>query len=215
MDGLITMQCGPIRHTMAQETAVTRELRTHETQFSTEEHGNDGPSIQAIYTELAHDEARNEFVADRVVAAAAEGRCSLVLTNRLDHLELLTATIGQRSTTPMLALHGRLAPAERRAVRDRLAALVDKQEPFTLVAIDKVAGEGLDLPTLDTLFLAVPISFKGRVVQQLGRITRGVAAVPGRVAIVHDFRDGEVPLFETMHARRRRVMLKEGFVTAR
>ncbi|MHA3724413.1 TOTE conflict system archaeo-eukaryotic primase domain-containing protein [Leucobacter sp. HY1910] len=214
MDGLITMQCGPIRHTMMQETVVKRELRIHDTQFATDETGSDGPSIQAIYTELAHDEARNTLVVDSVLDAATDGRCSLVLTNRIDHLDTLMESIRQRSSTPTFSLHGRLSPAERREVRDALAALVDSREPFTLVAIDKVAGEGLDLPTLDTLFLAVPISFKGRVIQQLGRITRGVAATSGKVALVHDFRDGNVPLFEAMHARRRRVMLKDGFTPA-
>ena len=215
MDGLITMQCGPIRHSITQNTVVTRELHTHETQFITAEQGNDGPSIQAIYTELAHDEKRNALVVAQVTRAATDGRTSLVLTNRLDHLEMLAQRIEKLSSAPTLRLHGRLTQAERREIRSRLDFLMQAEKPFTLVAIDKVAGEGLDLPALDTLFLAVPISFKGRVVQQLGRITRGVGATPGAVAIVHDFRDGEVPLFDTMHARRRRLMLKEGFISAR
>jgi len=215
MDGLITMQCGPVRHTMTQEHEVVRELRTHETQFTSAESGSDGPSIQAIYNELAHDDSRNKLIVDQVAVAAAEGRCSLVLTNRLDHLDVLAVGIAERTQVPTLRLHGRLSAAEKREVRARLEQLVGESRPFTLVAIDKVAGEGLDLPTLDTLFLAVPISFKGRVVQQIGRITRGVGSDSGRTAIVHDFRDGEVSLFDTMHARRRRVMLKEGFVMAR
>ena len=128
---------------------------------------------------------------------------------------MLAQRIEKLSSAPTLRLHGRLTQAERREIRSRLDFLMQAEKPFTLVAIDKVAGEGLDLPALDTLFLAVPISFKGRVVQQLGRITRGVGATPGAVAIVHDFRDGEVPLFDTMHARRRRLMLKEGFISAR
>lgn len=57
--------------------------------------------------------------------------------------------------------------------RGKLAELLSAQKPFVLVTSYKVAGEGLDLPTPDTLFLAVPISFKGKVVQQIGRITRG------------------------------------------
>jgi len=68
-------------------------------------------------------------------------------------------------------------------------------------------------PTLNTLFQAVPVSFKGRVIQQIGRITRGrdEGALP---AAVHDYRDKDVPLLERMHSRRRRIMAKEGFATA-
>lgn len=110
----------------------------------------------------------------------------------------------------MLSLHGRLAPIERRDIRGKLSELVSTQKPFVLVAIDKVAGEGLDLPTLDTLFLAVPISFRGKVVQQLGRITRGAGSSED-AAVVHDFHDANVPLLDRMYLRRARVMRKEGF----
>lgn len=81
MDGLITMQCGPIRHTMSMESSADRVLRVHESMFTTEELGTDGPSIQAIYTELVHDEARNRLVVDQVLEAAEQQRCCLVLTN--------------------------------------------------------------------------------------------------------------------------------------
>jgi superfamily II DNA or RNA helicase len=211
MDGLITMQCGPIRHTMSTERDVDRMLRIHATDFTTDEPGTDGPSIQAIYTELAHDTARNALIANEIAAAIAEERRCLVLTNRLDHLEALTEELERCVDVPVLSLHGRLTPTERRRIRARLAEIVSGGAPFVLVAIDKVAGEGLDLPTLDTLFLAVPISFKGKVVQQLGRITRGSGANGRVAAVVHDFRDAKVPLFDRMYARRTRVMRKEGF----
>ena len=98
---------------------------------------------------------------------------------------------------------------ERRAVRERLSSLDAAREPFVLIAIDKVAGEGIDLPSLNTLFLAVPVSFKGRIIQQIGRVTRGSGAPD--LPTVHDFRDVAVPVLERMHNRRRRVVAKEGF----
>lgn len=211
MDGLITMQCGPIRHTMPSESNVDRVLKVHATEFTTDELGADGPSIQAIYTELVHDASRNSLLVDEIASAAAEKRRCLVLTNRLDHLETLSDELAQRVKVPVLSLHGRLATAERREIRGRLAEIMSTGEPFVLVAIDKVAGEGLDLPTLDTLFLAVPISFKGKIVQQLGRITRGSDSSGDAAAVVHDFHDSQVPLLDRMHARRTRVIRREGF----
>ncbi len=209
MDGLITMQCGPIRHTIAAAAAEIRSLVVHETAFTTDETGVDGPSIQAIYSELAIDAPRNALIVDCVVQASEEGRRSLVLTNRLDHLEALAGGIASLTEVTVLALHGRLPTPERRALRERLVSLDASREPFVLVAIDKIAGEGIDLPSLNTLFLAMPVSFKGRIIQQIGRVTRGGDA--DAATVVHDFRDAAVPMLERMHNRRRRVVAKEGF----
>lgn len=213
MDGLITMQCGPIRHTIESAVAVEKRFVVHDTEFTTDEPGTEGPSIQAIYGELAQDEDRNALIVQRIVEATDHGRASLVLTNRLDHLEVLAREIRSRTDIPVFRLHGRLSPAERRDVREDLRAADADDRSFVLVAIDKVAGEGLDLPTLNTLFLAVPVSFKGRVIQQIGRITRGGRS-DAHPAVVHDFRDRNVPILERMHRRRRRVMAKEGFSAA-
>lgn len=213
MDGLITMQCGPIRHVIDVGTPAERRVVVHETAFTTDETGADGPSIQAIYTELAADEERNALIVQQVLDAVKEERRCLILTNRLDHLDALSTAIRARTVTPVLAMHGRQTSAERRALRDRLAELDAAREPFVLAAIDKVAGEGIDLPSLNTLFLAVPVSFRGRIIQQIGRVTRGNDDASA-AATVHDFRDAAVPLLERMHQRRRRVMRKEGFAVS-
>jgi len=165
--------------------------------------------MQAIYSALAADEARNAQVVTEIERAAEQGRRSLVLTNRLDHLEALAAATEARTAVPVIRLHGRLPGPERRAVRERVSALDAAREPFVLIAIDKVAGEGIDLPSLNTLFLAIPVSFKGRIIQQIGRVTRGSDSPD--LPTVHDFRDVAVPVLERMHNRRRRVVAKEGF----
>jgi superfamily II DNA or RNA helicase len=211
MNGLITMQCGPIRHVVDAIDRAAREMLVHETTFRTEEPGIDGPSIQAIYSELAADAERNSMIAGHVIEAVDQGRTCLVLTNRLQHLDALADAL-ESCGSPVIRLHGRLTAANRRDIRHSLGEMDAQQQPFVLVAIDKIAGEGLDLPTLNTLFLTVPVSFKGRVIQQIGRITRG-RAEKSMPAIVHDYRDKNVPILERMYSRRRRVMAKEGFAT--
>lgn len=212
MNGLITMQCGPIRHVVDTADRAAREVVVHETTFRTEEPGTDGPSVQTIYSELAADSERNTMIARHVRGAADQGRTCLVLTNRLQHLDALADAL-EPCASPVIRLHGRLTAGKRRDIRRSLEEMDAQQQPFVLVAIDKIAGEGLDLPTLNTLFLTVPVSFKGRVIQQIGRITRG-RAEHSMPAIVHDYRDQNVPILERMYSRRRRVMAKEGFVTA-
>ncbi|WP_354570545.1 DEAD/DEAH box helicase family protein [Glaciihabitans sp. UYNi722] len=209
MDDIITMQCGPIRHTMTGANTADRELIVHETQFTTEEWGADGPSIQAIYGEIASDATRNADIAADISAAYREGRTCLALSNRIEHVETITKML-QDADVLTFALHGQLKTKERLTVRTNIAAL-SAETPFVLVATDKVAGEGFDLPQLDTLFLTVPISFKGRVVQQLGRVTR-LNRETLLAAQVHDYRDSHVPLFDRMFRKRQRIIAKEGFI---
>lgn len=113
----------------------------------------------------------------------------------------------------VLIMHGGQKKDERASVRAAVVKRAAENEPFVLVAMGKVAGEGLDLPALHTLFLAAPISFKGVVVQQLGRITRSSGGeAPATAAVVHDFVDDDVAVLQRMHRRRFRTMQKEGFI---
>jgi len=210
MDELITMQCGPIRHVMDAPSRRSRQRIIHETTFTTEEPGTDGASIQAIYNELSMDQDRNNLVVDQIIKAVSQQRCCLVLTNRITHLQTLRALLESKISHSVFILHGQLTAYERSQVRQNIARRAAQNNPFVLLAIDKVAGEGLDIPTMDTLFLTMPVSFKGRIIQQAGRITRG-STRGQHTAIVHDFHDAQVPLLTRMHRRRSKTLQKEGF----
>lgn len=221
MDEIITMQCGPVRHRMDVDVASEqRYVKIHRTEFETDADTGERGAIQDVYNELAEDEQRNRFIVEQVVPAVAEGRRCLVLVNRLAALESLVDLLRGAVDSPVLEMHGRQKAAVRADVRSELDALGSQDKPYVLVAMGKVAGEGFDVPSLNTLFLAAPVSFKGVVIQQTGRITRAVGtdsdspeAGPSEAmpAIVHDFVDDRVPVLTRMHGRRLRAMEKEGF----
>ena len=78
-----------------------------------------------------------------------------------------------------------------------------------LVATGTFLGEGFDCPPLDTLFLAFPIAFRGRIVQYIGRVLR---PTEGKTRIeVHDYVDARVPVLARMHARRLSAYASLGF----
>ncbi|WP_369356814.1 DEAD/DEAH box helicase [Streptomyces sp. cg2] len=152
---------------------------------------------------------RNQLIAADIADAVHRDRCSLTLTNRVEHLHQRTGALQQRGITP-LVLHGGVPPVERARTRAALAEESDK--PLVLLAIDQLAGEGVDAPRLDTLFLTSPVSFKGRVVQHVGRIMRNTEARKSHVE-AHDYLDADIPQLERMHHKRRRVLERHGFTT--
>jgi len=81
-----------------------------------------------------------------------------------------------------------------------------------VVATGPSIGEGFDCPALDTLFLASPIAFKGRLVQYVGRVLR---PWPGKSAAeVHDYHDIHVGALASSLAKRAPGYLSLGFPTS-
>ena len=169
---IIFMQCGPIRHTAAPPEAAPDHLEV----WPRYRPGPELPSavgIQEVFRTLAVDGARNRAIVEDVLAAYHEGRKVLLLTERTDHLEGLKKALEGRIDR-CFVLHGRLSRKQRAAVFDALAAM-DEATPHVLLATGRLVGEGFDHPPLDTLALAMPISWKGTLQQYAGRLHRSHA----------------------------------------
>jgi superfamily II DNA or RNA helicase len=156
----------------------------------------------------AADQGRNQVIAARIADAYRRKRCSLALTNRIEHRHQLATALKAHGVEP-LVLHGGLPTTERDRVRAELSA--PRSGPLAVLAIDKVASQGLDAPRLDPLFLASPISFKGRMIQQVGRIMRNIQANNKNLVEVHDYLDFEVPLLERIYHKLRRILARRSF----
>ncbi|MDR0327783.1 MAG: DEAD/DEAH box helicase [Planctomycetaceae bacterium] len=166
---IIFMQCGPIRHTAVRPDNAPTSLKVVPRWLPPPEISADD-SVQGLFTRLIQNEYRNKIIVQDILAAYNEGRKILVLTERTDHLERLHTELDQ-SFDNVFVLHGRLPKKTRNDVFSRLNAL-DDDVPRILLATGKLVGEGFDYPPLDTLMLAMPISWKGILQQYAGRLHR-------------------------------------------
>jgi superfamily II DNA or RNA helicase len=156
--------------------------------------------FQALYQELSDDELRTRRICDDVIASVRDGRSPLVLTERNDHLDRLAQGLAAR-VRHLVVLRAGMGKKQRQAVADRLAA-IPRDEARAILATGKHVGEGFDDPRLDTLFLTLPVSWRGTIAQYLGRLHR---LYDGKREVrVYDYADLDVPMMARMFDRRRR-----------
>ncbi len=197
---IIFMQCGSIRHTAARPAGAPHDLQVvPRSRFDRIDLATDA-GIQDVFRHLVKDPARTEAIAAEVRAAAQEGRKILVLTERTEHLGAILAALDGVLPTPFV-LHGRLSRKQRATLIAELDAL-PPDAPRILLATGKLVGEGFDHPPLDTLVLAMPISWNGTLQQYAGRLHREQAGKSG-VRII-DFVDTGHPALMRMWGKRQR-----------
>lgn len=198
---ILLLQLGPIRFTIdpkreGGKLPFSHRLLVRETSFRSE--GSQDLGIQEIYRQLARDHRRNDLILDDVIAAVAEGRSPIVLTERLEHLELLAERL-KAFVRHLVILRGGMRSRERRAAAEQLASIPEAEERL-LLATGRFVGEGFDDARLDTLFLTMPVSWKGTLVQYAGRLHR-LHSSKTEVRI-YDYVDRQVPMLSRMFEKR-------------
>ena len=166
---IVFMQCGPIRHTAGQPNGAPQILDVVPCFVDQPIDVSSDARIQDLFRHLADDPSRTRVLREQVVRAFREGRKVLVLTERTEHLDRVHAALGTTENT--FLLHGKLSKKERNAVLARIGALPPDAARIIL-ATGKLVGEGFDHPPLDTLVLAMPVSWKGTLQQYAGRLHR-------------------------------------------
>ena len=199
---IIAMQCGPLRFTVdAKEEAAARpfdhEVLLKPTGFKLRR-DEDAPGIQEIYTQLVADESRTMLIVADVMNAVRAGRSPLVLTERTDHLERM-AELFEAHGCHVLILRGGMGVRARRDLALTMKSIAD-DEPRVLLATGRYIGEGFDDARLDTLFLALPVSWRGTIQQYVGRLHRLHASK--QVVQVVDYVDADVPMLRRMSDKR-------------
>jgi superfamily II DNA or RNA helicase len=178
LEKIIHMQCGPVRHTMTEtigQSLIGRHVIIRETNFTMPDSDTPQTAIHQIWERLVSDSSRLSLVARDVADALEEGRFPLVLSDRRDHLVLLLEAINkhvdaERETGFLLTSD--MGKKKRRQIIDTAIEMRGMGNHPFLLSTGSLIGEGFDLPGLCTLFLAMPLSFKGRLIQYAGRLHR-------------------------------------------
>jgi superfamily II DNA or RNA helicase len=209
---ILGMQLGPVRFSVDPKRQAARRPFSHELIVRETPFRLDGtaekPGIQEIYSALAADQGRNALILDDVIRAIDEGRSPILLTERRDHVELLAERL-RGFVRHLIVLQGGMAGRERQEMGAKLADIPDDEERLVL-ATGRYIGEGFDDARLDTLFLAMPIAWKGTLVQYAGRLHRlhrGKSEVR-----IYDYVDAGVPVLRRMFEKRLRTYRAIGYV---
>lgn len=198
---IIFMQCGDIRYTSDSKSQQTQQSfrRLLIPRFTA--HRNlkaDGGNYAQVIDELIESESRNKQILDDIASNLAEGRTPIILTARTAHVDLLSEECRQ-ICPKVFRLVGNDSAKTKREVMEQLS-LIPADEPLVVVATGKYVGEGFDLPRLDTLMLALPVSWKGLIAQYTGRLHRNY---PGKSETrIYDYIDLRVPICDSMYRKR-------------
>lgn len=210
---IVFMQCGPVRYrvnprSQAAQRGFAHRVRLRETNFQLPAGAEEGrSSIAAIYAALSQDEPRNSLIFDDVLTALEAGRSPIILTERRDHLERLQERF-KKFVKNLVVLRGGLGGADRRAAEAVMQASMNEER--LILATGRYLGEGYDDPRLDTLFLTMPISWRGTLAQYVGRLHR---LHQGKTEVmVYDYVDSAVPVLARMARKRQAGYRALGYV---
>ena len=199
---IIYMQCGPIRFNLSARKMTETNPFDHRvihrvTDFQMPPENSD-VTIQDIYAGLVDDRSRNELITADLLRSLEAGRSPLLLTARTEHLKYFSEKLAS-VVKNLFVLKGGMSKKQRQSTADALAA-VPLGDQRVILATGSYIGEGFDDARLDTLFLAMPISWKGTLQQYVGRLHR--LHDNKHVVQVYDYVDSYVPMLARMYERR-------------
>lgn len=209
---IIFMQCGPMRFSTDVKSQMAKQsfdrfLIPRFTSYNSIL--EDRLSIATLYKYLSEDEIRNNLIVEDICKAVNTGRTPIILTNRTAHVSVLAEKL-KATIKNVISLTGAGTTREKREAMQRLQTIPDSEQ-LVIVATGKYIGEGFDYPRLDTLFLALPISWKGLLTQYAGRLHR---EYEGKKDVrIYDYIDIHEPICDSMYRKRLKGYAAIGYKT--
>ena len=204
---IIFMAAGPIRHKVKSTTEdkFEQQVVVHQLYDNPPRqliHSEERPKISDAYRWIVENDERTQRIINDVLACIKQSKHPIVLTERREHAEMIHAMLREREIDSVV-LKGAMRVSERKAVEEKLPTAQ------VVVATGKYVGEGFDLPRLDTLFLAMPIAWKGSLAQYAGRIHR---ESDGKERVtISDYVDCSLPMLQRMFNKREKSYKAMGY----
>ena len=202
---IIFMQCGPVRYRVderkqAAEIPFQHKVIVRKTFIKMPDRLSDDtdPSIHDLYSILISNESRNNMIIEDVIKAIKAKRSPILLTERKEHLAFLADCLSTMVKN-VIVLKGGMGQRQRRLIAERMNEISETEERV-IVATGRYLGEGFDDARLDTLFLTLPVSWRGVLAQYAGRLHR--LHDMKKEVVIFDYADLEVPMLAKMHKRR-------------
>ncbi|MBO5320029.1 MAG: DEAD/DEAH box helicase family protein [Ruminococcus sp.] len=208
---IIFMQCGPIRYSADAKEYAAKHSFSHIlvprfTKFRADI-SEDKPTITEVYKQITESEYRNSLIVNDVKTALQSGRTPIIISERMTHIRLLAEMLTD-AADHVFILSGQGTAKAKRELLEQVHT-VPKTESVIILATGKYAGEGFDEPRLDTLFLAMPISWSGTLSQYVGRLHRDYEGKSS--VMIYDYADIHVHMLENMYKKRLRGYAKLGY----
>ena len=209
MEQKVLMRFGPVRYRYSAKQRAEKQGIEHiiYPRFTRLQNIGEPWKINDAYSNVIKAEERNEQIVGDVFDCLDKGRTPIIITRFREHAELLFNMLISK-TEHVLLLHGGRSSKDREKIRRELES-IPYDEKMVVVAIGKYIGEGFNLPRLDTMMLATPISFEGNVEQYSGRLQRDFLGIES--AIIYEYVDSHVPVLEKMYHKRMRTYKKIGY----
>lgn len=202
---IIYMNCGPVRYrvcakSQAEKRAFNHRLVVRPTSFELplDLKTKERMTISDLYAALVDDTSRNAMIVEDVMEAISQGRFPVLLTERREHLEYFRETLENRIEN-MIVFKGGMSKKQLTAAQKKLNN-IQEEKPGLILATGRYLGEGFDHSRLDTLFLALPVSWKGTIAQYAGRLHRDHYSKSE--VVIYDYVDMNVPMLAKMFERR-------------
>jgi hypothetical protein len=199
------MQCGPVRYRVNAKAEAARRPFSHTvivrpTAFHSRLPASSDKRVEfhTLYDELINDDVRNRCISEDVIRVVGEGRSPLVLTERNEHLDRLASLLSDRIAN-VIVLRGGMGKKQQDDIARQLSA-IPRGSSRVLLATGRYIGEGFDDARLDTLFLTLPVSWRGTIARYAGRLHR--LDDGKREVRVYDYADLNVPMLGRMFDRR-------------